>query len=257
MPACIGCRSPTTTAGRASVRRYSRRMMRSTRRFDQKLGRKFALQRLRVVDASRPIQEGDALGLAFAAVALEERVEDAGLREAEMAVARRRAGASPRRPCGPHGRRDRARRRSRPGRRPTCNARRRDSAARRRSPWRTRMVSRSGAPRERTTNSTRSMPSRSQASFCSCQEPCSRPPRRLTMVRTPRSANQRDLMRRRLRRAPQARRDLVPVEIEQAEDAVVGEQHVGPGPEAPGAAADRPVPARDAGHPPRVADLGL
>ena len=34
-----------------------------------------------------PGQEGNALGLAFAAVEIEERVEDAGLREAEMAVA--------------------------------------------------------------------------------------------------------------------------------------------------------------------------
>ena len=57
--------------------------------------------------------------------------------------------------------------------------------ARRRMPSADRIVSRSGAPRERTTNSASLMPRRSQTSFWSCQEPCSRPPRRLTMVRTP------------------------------------------------------------------------
>ena len=66
-----------------------------------------------------------------------------------------------------------------------------------------------------------------------------------------------ELMRRRLRRAPQVRRDLVPVEIQQPEGAVVDEHHMGPGPKAPGAAADRPIPARDPGHPPRVAEFRL
>src|SRR3954453_9079131 len=65
----------------------------------------------------------------------------------------------------------------------------------------------------------------------------------------------RDLMRRGLRRTPQPLRDLMPVQIGQAEDAVVHKEHVGPRPDAARRSSDRLVPAGDAGHAPRVADL--
>ena len=53
----------------------------------------------------------------------------------------------------------------------------------------------------------------------------------------------RDLVRRRLGRAPQAVGDLVLVQVEEAEDPVIGEQHMGPGAHAPGRAPPRAGPS--------------
>ena len=65
----------------------------------------------------------------------------------------------------------------------------------------------------------------------------------------------RDLVRGRLGRAPQPVGDLVLVQVEQAEDPVIGQQHVGPGAHAPGQPLHGPVPAGDPGHAAGIADF--
>lgn len=66
-----------------------------------------------------------------------------------------------------------------------------------------------------------------------------------------------DLVGRRLRRPPQPVGDPVLVEIEQPKDAVIDKEHVRPCAQPPCLACNRLVPARDAGHSPRVAQLVL
>ena len=65
-----------------------------------------------------------------------------------------------------------------------------------------------------------------------------------------------DLLRGRLRRAPQLVRDLVVVEIDEPEGAVIGEDHVRPGQQAIGDAGKGLAPASDAGFPAGAAEVG-
>ena len=126
---------------------------------------------------------------------------------------------------------------------------------RRRRSWREDGLAVRGARRERTTNSIRVMPSRSQASFCKRPGAVLAAAAQVDDRAHALGGEAGDLVRRRLGRAPEPMRDLMLVEVGEPEDAVIGEQHVGPGRDAAGRAVDRPVPARDAGHAPRVAGL--
>ena len=226
-------RPPAPASDRARRRpaepdgRYSRRMTAVDQKVDQNARLELALQRLGVVDALDPFENGMP-GSPSAGSARRRRRGCRSWRSGNGRSAAR-AASSPRRAGGFHGPAGRARQQARPGRRPTCSAPAPDSRRPSKKSLASRIVSRSGAPRERRTKSTSAMPGASQASFSSGQEPCSRPPRRLTIVRTPLRREPRDLVRRGLGRAPQAWRDLVPVEIGQAENAVIGQQHVGPG----------------------------
>ena len=116
-------------------------MIRSTHEVGPEARAEIALSASRVVDPLDPFEERDALRLALVAVALEEGVEDAGLGEAEMAVAQGELPQRLRRPAGPRGRRGRAPRRSRRGRRPTCSGSPPDIRARSKKSLAPRIVS--------------------------------------------------------------------------------------------------------------------
>ena len=104
---------------------------------------------------------------------------------------------------------------------------------------------RSGAPRERTTNSSSFSPSRAQVSCSSCHEPCSRPAAQIDHRAPAHRGEARELMRHGLRRAEKSRSDLVEIQVDQAKDAVIGKQHVDPGAQPFATGGDRAIPACD------------
>src|SRR4051812_39365961 len=90
MPACIGCNCPTipNSPRRPNKVGVASALFPLDDPVDQELGpearTEIPLERLGIVMVRDPIEERDALGLAIDEVALEEGVQDPGLREAKM-----------------------------------------------------------------------------------------------------------------------------------------------------------------------------
>src|SRR3569833_651615 len=89
MPGCTACRAATASrpAPRCSASFAPEQAIDEEIRDEPRP--EVALQRVGVVGVRDPVLEGLAAGLALGAVALEEGVENAGLRPAEMAVFQR------------------------------------------------------------------------------------------------------------------------------------------------------------------------
>src|SRR3954447_15973613 len=90
MPACIGCNCPTipNSPRRPNKVGVASALFPLDDPVDQKLGpearTEVPLERLRIVMVRDPFEERDPLRLSVGEIAFEERVQDPGLREAEM-----------------------------------------------------------------------------------------------------------------------------------------------------------------------------
>src|SRR5215212_3772324 len=165
-----------------------------------------ALERVRVVDALGPFEKGEAPSLALRPVKFQEGVEDAGLGEAEVAVARRelrhRLGGAAAFV------QEKVERREQPG---PVGAR---------LAVHERRVAQAVVDEGDPVPVARFLLERPRAVLA--------PPAQVDDGAHPLRRKPSDLMRRGLCRAPQTPRDPVPVEVGQAENAVIGEKHVGP-----------------------------